>query len=212
MAKFSSRFDDMITDEAALQSVLGQPSAAAANKAIDHIDHYCRQFIERSPFAIIASTGATGVMDLSPKGDPDGFVHVLDDRTLAIPDRLGNKRADTFRNILRNPTIGLIFLVPGRRETLRISGSAAITRDTALREQLAHKDRLPELVLVVDVACAMYHCSKCMIRSGLWEPDKWSDVSDMPSLAEIIRVHAEWDAPLADVETHIAHSAEHRLY
>ena len=120
------------------------------------------------------SSDAKGRFDLSPKGDLPGFVQVLDDRTLAIPERPGNRRADTFRNVLQNPRVGLIFIVPGKGETLRVSGTARVVRDTWLRERMAVDGRLPELALVVTVEEALIHCTKCMVRSLMWQPDTWN--------------------------------------
>ena len=149
-----------------------------------------RRFIAAAPFVFIASAAEDGTADVSPKGDPPGFVRVLDERTLAIPDRLGNRRFDTFRNLLRNPAIGLIFLVPGVAYTLRISGTAIIVRDADLREELAVNRKVPDHVLVVAVSRVLSHCPKCMIRSGLWKPEDWPDTTDVPSFAETLIAHA----------------------
>ena len=137
-----------------------------ASKVIDRIDEMCARFIAASPFVVVASTDAGGAVDLSPKGDPPGFVRVLSPRLLAIPDRPGNNRADTMENLLQDDRIGLIFLVPGRRETLRVSGRGRIVRDAGLNARMAHKGREPDLALVVEVERAFFHCAKCMIRSG----------------------------------------------
>jgi uncharacterized protein len=118
---------------------------------------------------VVATTGRTGHLDLSPKGDPPGFVRVLDEQTLALPDRAGNRRVDSLRNILENPSVGLIFLVPGEGETLRVGGKAAVVRDRGLRESMALNDRVPELALVITVERVFFHCGKCIVRSKLWE-------------------------------------------
>src|SRR5258705_2818538 len=125
-------------------------------------------------------------MDVSPKGDPPGFVQVLDDETLAIPDRPGNRRADTFSNVLQNPGVGLIFLIPGKLETLRVNGRARIVRDMALRERMAVQGKVPQIALVVTVEEAFIHCGKCMIRSQLWQPESWPDGDALPSQAECL--------------------------
>src|SRR5215467_3131721 len=128
-------FDGVIESEQELRDILGHPAARAIDKQLARLDAHCRAIIARSPFVLIASCDREGRMDVSPKGDPPGFVQVLDDATLAIPDRPGNRRADTFRNVLQNPKVGLIFIVPGKGETLRISGSARIVGDSWLREK-----------------------------------------------------------------------------
>ena len=138
---------------------------------MSELDEHCRAFIERAPFVLIASTDGTGRIDVSPKGDPAGFVRVLDDRTLAIPDRPGNKRADTLVNVLQYPHVGLIFLIPGTKTTLRVRGRARIVRDEPLLESMAVGGKSPQLALVVDVSEALFHCSKCIIRSKLWDSD-----------------------------------------
>jgi len=133
---------------------------------------------------VIGSADRRGAIDVSPKGDPPGFVHVLDDRTLAVPERPGNRKADTFTNLLQNDRVGLLFLVPGKNETLRISGTGAIVRDRWLRDRLAVQGKAPELVLVVAVEEVFFHCSKCAIRSKLWNAADWPDPSTLPSLAQ----------------------------
>jgi len=164
-------FADTITTFEGLREVLPQPHPLVADKEVTHLDEHCRSFIERSPFVLIASTDGSGRIDVSPKGDPAGFVRVLDDHTLAIPDRPGNKRADTFVNVLQHPHVGLIFLIPGTKTTLRVRGRARIVRDESLLESMAISERVPQLALVVDVAEALFHCSKCIIRSKLWNSD-----------------------------------------
>ncbi len=141
-----------------------------------------------------------GTADVSPKGDPAGFVKVLDARTLAIPDRPGNRRFDTFRNVLHNPAVGLIFLVPGITYTLRISGRAILVRDAELRAMFEVNRRQPEHVMVVEVERVLSHCPKCMIRSGLWTPHAWPDTADVPSFAETLIEHARIAEPMDVVE------------
>ena len=151
-------------------------------------------------------------MDVSPKGDPAGFVHVLDDHTLAIPDRPGNRRADTFTNVLQNRGVGLIFLIPGKLETLRVNGRARIVRDQVLRERLAMQGKLPQLALVVTVEQAFIHCGKCMIRSGLWDHAKWPDTRALPSQARCLIDHGNLDDSVEAVEASIAASRAANLY
>jgi uncharacterized protein len=142
-------FEEEIATHQRLRELSRQPSTRANNKIIDHIDDVCRRFIAASPFVIVGSRGADGYFDLSPKGDPPGFVSVLDKKTLAIPDRPGNHRLDTFGNLLTHAEMGLLFLIPGHGDTLRVSGTARIVRDSLLQAQLAVDGKLPNLVLVL---------------------------------------------------------------
>lgn len=185
------RFRDTVTSEEQLRAVVGQPSERAAAKVIGVIDEYTRRFIAHAPFVFVASSGADGVLDISPKGDPAGFVTVLDERTIAIPDRPGNRRIDTFRNVLINPNVGLIFVIPGVTYTVRMSGKAVIVRDAELRAQMAVNGKAPEHVMVVEISHVLSHCPKCMIRSGLWQPEAWPDTSNLPSFAEVLVAHAK---------------------
>jgi PPOX class probable FMN-dependent enzyme len=202
----------VISTEAELRAVIGQPSELVMNKVVSRLDDHCRQFIAKSPFVLVATCSSSGLLDVSPKGDPAGFVKVLDDRTLAIPDRLGNRRVDTFRNVLENPSIGLIFLIPGRRDTLRVSGKGLIVRDAALRETMAVKGRAPDLALVLDVERALFHCAKCMIRSSLWDPAGWPEVSDVSSPAESLLAHARPAGTVTDMQKLIDDDIRERLY
>ena len=163
-----TRFDEIVTDEQGLRKIAGQPSFWFQGKVLAKLDAQCRRFIAQSPFIVMSSAGTDGHVDTSPKGDEPGFVRIVDDTTLAVPDRPGNRRFDTFRNLLQNPNIGLIFFVPGRRETLRIGGKALIVRDRALRETMAAKGRLPELATVVLIERASFHCGSCIARANLW--------------------------------------------
>lgn len=185
------RFRDTITSEEQLRSVLGHPTERGAAKVIHVVDEYTRRFIAHAPFVFVASSGPDGMLDVSPKGDPAGFVKVLDERTIAIPDRPGNRRIDTFRNILGNPNVGLIFVIPGVTYTVRMSGKAIIVRDDELRAQMAVNGKVPEHVLVVEISHVLSHCPKCMIRSGMWQPEAWPETSTLPSFAEVLVAHAK---------------------
>jgi PPOX class probable FMN-dependent enzyme len=198
-----TRFEEVITTRQQLRDLSRQPSQRASNKVIDHVDDICRRFIAASPFVIVASRGADGRMELSPKGDPAGFVAVLDEKTLAIPDRLGNHRLDTFENLLTHPDVGLLFIIPGNGDTLRISGTGRIVRDSALQAKLAVNGKVPNLVLIVAVEEVFMHCPKCMIRSHLWSPDHWPDRSNVPSLAEAIVTHARSSETIPEVQAAI---------
>ena len=206
------RFEEVVTTRERLRELNKHPSHLVNHKEIDHLDDICRRFIPASPFVIISSRGADGKLDMSPKGDPAGFASVLDEKTLAIPDRLGNNRLDTFENLLACPEIGLIFIIPGNGDTLRVSGKGQVVRDSALQERLAVKGKTPNLVLVVTVEEAFMHCPKCMIRSGLWKPDQWPDRSGVPTLAEAMIAHGTLSESMAEIETVIDNSNTKRLY
>ena len=206
------QFRQVLTDPADLASLLGEPAQLALDKSIGRLDQHFRAFIAKSPFLLIASANARGDMDVSPKGDPSGFVRVLDDNTLAIPDRPGNRRADTFRNVLENPQIGLIFLVPGKRETLRVNGTAQIVLDAELLESMAVRGKTPALALAVEVREAFFHCSKCVIRSNLWAPENWPEVGDLASLAQAMVDMVKPAETVEELDQAIRRSETERLY
>ena len=207
-----TKFEEVITTRERLREVNRLPGHLVSNKTIDHIDDICLRFIEASSFVVVASRGADNRLDLSPKGDPAGFVAVLDEKTLAIPDRLGNNRLDTFENLLVNPEIGLCFLIPGHGDTLRVSGKGRIVRDMKLQERLAAKGRIPNLILVVTVEEAFLHCPKCVIRSGLWKPELWPDRSRVPTLAEAMIAHGGLSESRTEIDAVIEDSNTKRLY
>ncbi len=192
-------FSEVLGSEAELEEVLGSPNARVLAKVTDRLDDLCRDFIARSPFLVISSSDAAGRVDCSPKGDPPGFVRVLDDKTLAIPERPGNRRADTFRNVLQNPKVGLIFLVPGKGETLRISGTARLVRDRWLRETMTHNGKVPDLALVVTCEEVFAHCTKCMVRSALWQPDSWNP-EGLFTIGSAMVAHGKLDLTVAEME------------
>lgn len=206
------RFVDVVTSEKELRAVLGSPLPHALKKEISHLDRHCRDFIGRSPFVLVSSCDAEGNMDISPKGDPAGFVRVLDDRTLAIPERPGNRRGDTFCNVLQRPQVGLLFLVPGKPETLRVGGKASVVRDRRLRERMAINGSVPELALVVAVEQVFFHCAKCAIRSQLWDPDRWPKLAGLASHARCLVDHAGLRDSVAEVQARLDASNTTRLY
>lgn len=169
-----------ITSAPELKSILGPDFPSQTAKIIDHIDPHCRAWIARCPFIVISSSNAAGAMDVSPKGDPVGFVKVLDAHTLAIPDRIGNHRGDTFFNVLENPNVEIVFIVPKRREVMRVSGTALVVKDPDLLAGMEVHGKLPDLALIVRVREAFFHCGKSMIRSGMWEPDRWGSMGSQP--------------------------------
>jgi len=182
--------DDLkfITSEDELRGVHHAPMSRATDKVLDHVDKHCRSVIELSPFCVIATTGPNGA-DVSPRGDPPGFVRVLNSRTLLLPDRVGNNRLDAMSNLLVNPNIGLLFLVPGMGETLRINGTARVTNDPRLLEGSTVQGRPPKIALVISVIEAFLHCPKAFIRSRLWDASRQIDRNDLPSYAEMLLDH-----------------------
>ena len=207
-----AHFEEVVTTRDRLRELIKPPIDLVRNKAIDRIDDVCRRFIAAAPFVMIATRGADGRLDVSPKGDPAGFVVVLDERTLAIPDRLGNNRLDTLENVLVHPEVGLIFVIPGHNDTLRVNGKGRIVRDADLQRRLAVNGKTPNLVLVVTVEEAFMHCSKCMIRSRLWRQDEWPDRSSVATLAEAMIAHAAPKETVREMEAIIDDDRENRLY
>ena len=207
-----AQFNDTIDSFEDVRDLLGEPTDAVLSKDIDSIDDVCRGFIAKSPFMLLASASRDGRVTISPKGDPAGFVRVLDDKRLAIPDRLGNRRADTFRNLFENPHVGLIFLIPGKAETLRVNGEARLVRDTALLESMAVNGRAPNLAIVVHVEQVFMHCAKCVRRSKLWQPDEWPDLSGTASIAEAMVKHANLDITPEQYEERMRASGARKLY
>jgi uncharacterized protein len=206
------RFEEVVTTRERLRELNKLPSHRVSNKAIDHIDEICRRFIEACPFVMVASRGADGRLDLSPKGDPPGFVAVLDEKTIAIPDRLGNNRLDTFENLLIHPEVGLFFIIPGNGDTLRVSGKGQIVRDSALQARLAVNGKPPNLVLIVAVEEAFMHCPKCMVRSRLWKPELWPDRGNVPTLAQAMVAHGALTETIPEMQAIIDNDGEKRLY
>ena len=207
-----SRFAEVVTSEEQFRAVMGLPASRVLKKEISSLDVHCRAFISRSPFVLISSCDADGRMDVSPKGDLPGFVQVLDDYTLAIPDRPGNRRADTFSNLLQSPRTGLLFLIPGKQETLRVSGQAIIVRDRHLRERMGVDGKLPDFALVVTVEQAFFHCAKCMIRSHLWDRDFWPDLAGLPSHARCLIDQGKLAETEEEIQASIDRSYRTRLY
>ena len=188
-----AEFGEIVDSTEKLVEIVGTPPAKVTDKVLDHLDELCRDYIARAPFCLIATANGEGRIDISPKGDPAGFVRVLDDKRLAIPDRPGNRRADTFHNLIADPHIGLMFIIPGKGETLRVLGEARIVSDLALRESMAVDGKVPALAVVVKVEEVFVHCPKCMIRSQLWEPESWVDSSDIPDIGGMMIRHAKID-------------------
>jgi hypothetical protein len=158
-------------------------------KEQDRLDGHCRDFIGRSPFVLVSTASSRGECDVSPKGGPAGFVRVIDDERLLIPDATGNRRVDSLQNVLENPRVGLLFLIPRLGETLRVNGTAALTTDPELLAGLATGGRPAKLAFLVTVEQAYLHCAKALIRSELWDPGTWPEEDELPSAAEILSDH-----------------------
>ena len=194
-----------VSSEQDLRAVIGEPAALVAGKIADRINHLTRQFIERSPFVCVATARPDGGLDVSPRGDPAGFVRILDERTLLLPDRPGNKLADTLTNVLADPRIALLFLIPGVGDSFRVNGRAAVTDDAELLAASAVDGKAPALGLLVTVEEAYTQCSKALIRSDLWNPEKHVDRSELPSGGAILRAVSD---PALDVEEYERARAE----
>jgi PPOX class probable FMN-dependent enzyme len=186
MSTLELQSDFLIKDAASLRSLYDQTHTLALQKQRQTLGPNAQAFIRRSPFLCIGTQGSEGRADVSPRGDAPGFVHILDDRTLAIPDRPGNNRLDTLDNIIANPSVGLLFLIPGYDETLRVNGRALLTTQQDLLEAMAVGERLPKLAIVVDVDEVFLHCAKAFRRSHLWDPASIQDRREMPSLMQMI--------------------------
>jgi PPOX class probable FMN-dependent enzyme len=195
----TTTFTDTITTLEQLREIIPEPNELARRKQISVIDEHCRAFIERSPFLFLATSNAAGDCDVSPKGDAPGFVQVLDEHTIAIPDRPGNNRLDSLTNILDNPHAAAIFIIPGAEWTLRVNGRATIVRDAHILERCAVNGKRPALAIAIEVEEAFLHCPKCMLRSKLWDSEEWTSKDDL-SFAQIARDHVKVDVPVEVVQ------------
>ena len=209
----STAFENVVTSEQELREIVGIPGARAVAKERTLLDAHCCAFIARSPLLLVATAGRDGRCDVSPKGDAPGFVVVLDERRLMIPDRPGNKRLDGMTNLLANPHVGLLFLVPGREETLRINGRAWITRDPQLLERSAVQGKAPLLAIGVEVEHCFLHCAKPFRRSRLWAHEQWPAPDALPSMACVLfdQIKPE-GVTLQDYERDIEDGYAKRLY
>lgn len=207
-----------ICEESSLRALYGAPSELARLKQLDYLDPHCRRFIAQSPFLVIGTTRPAGVghaggTDVSPRGDAPGFVQVIDDRTLAIPDRLGNNRVDTMSNLVHEPAVGLIFFIPGIDETLRVNGTGSLSRDPALLQAMAVNGKLPKLAIKVAVREAFLHCGKALKRSKLWGEDYKIAPKSFPSLGRIIVEQVKpKDITVEEAERRVEDGYQNKLY
>jgi PPOX class probable FMN-dependent enzyme len=197
-----------ITSLEQLRELYPPPRQRSLDKELDRIDDHCRRFIALAPFVLVASADGSGACDVSPKGGPPGFVRVLDDHRLAIPDATGNRRLDGLQNMLENPRVGLLFLIPGMGETLRVNGRVSLSRDAEVLAGLPTGGRPAALALIVHAEQVYLHCAKALIRSGLWRAETWPE--QLPSAAEILSDHIG----IGDVAASAAaleHNYEHEI-
>jgi hypothetical protein len=209
----SHPFRDTIASEADLRALIGVPSEIAVAKQVGSLDARCRAFIAHSPYLLLGTSDASGRCDVSPKGDAAGFALVVDDTHLVIPDRPGNRRLDGMLNILANPHIGLLFLVPGRQDTLRVNGRAWIVRDEALLARMVAHGKEPQLAIGVEVDEVFMHCGKASLRSHVWQPDRWPNIDGLDSAACMLLDHARPDGMTVEqMERRLEDDAKNRLY
>ncbi|MFC0190171.1 pyridoxamine 5'-phosphate oxidase family protein [Fictibacillus aquaticus] len=205
-----AQFTKVVTQKDELRELMGKPSQFAVKKVISSLDEHCRTLISLSPFLVLSTSNSEGHCDASPRGDHPGFVQVLDDKTLLIPERPGNKRVDSLTNILSNPRAGLLFLIPGMGETLRINGKACIVRDEELLQRMAVKGKLPLAAVAVEVEEIFIHCAKSIKRSGLWS----GNLADpLPSAAMMLTDHMKIPGVTAEqTEARLQDGYANRLY
>lgn len=203
-----------IGNEAELREVIGSPSQVVANKIADRLNDLTRQFIERSPFVCVATARPDGGLDVSPRGDPAGFVRILDEQTLLMPDRPGNKLADTLTNLFDDNRIALLFLIPGVGDSFRVNGRATVVQDEELLADSAVEGKAPQLGIVVRIEEAYTQCSKALIRSDLWNPDKHIERDELPSSGAILKSIADpgFDADKYDRERAERYARREGLY
>ncbi|BBY63716.1 pyridoxamine 5'-phosphate oxidase family protein [Mycolicibacterium helvum] len=182
---------------AELRSIIGEPDSAVVNKVKDRLLPLQRDWLAQSPLAFVATTDAQGRVDVSPKGDPPGFVHVIDDRTIAIPERPGNRRVDGYLNVLQRPQVGTLFVIPGRGDTLRINGTARILADADYFDSMVVQGKRPLLALEIGIEEVFFHCAKAFLRSDAWKPETWNPTA-LPSVAQMAKaIRSNWtDAQL----------------
>jgi PPOX class probable FMN-dependent enzyme len=194
-----------ITSVSELEDLLGSPMPRAASKERSRLCPTDRDWLAQSPFVLVGTSDAQGNCDVSPKGDPPGFTYVIDDGTIAVPERPGNRRGDGFHNILSNPHVGLIFLVPGRRETLRINGRARLLADAPWFDELVVEGHRPIMAMVVDIDTIFFHCQKAFMRSKLWKPETWTPEA-LPSHATLVKSVMNTPETLEELEEYYSES------
>lgn len=211
--EMTTRVGDMITSIGGLRSLYPAPGDAAVDKQLDRLDDHCRAFIAHSPLVVIGTSDDKGTCDVSPKGGPPGFVTVLSDHVLALPDLYGNNRLDSMRNLLTRPGVGLLFIIPGLDEALRVNGRGSITTSERVLAAARVDGRPPRVALQVEVDEAFIHCAKAFRRGSVWRPDAWPDTADMPSAARMLRDHAlPRTVPVQAVQEFLEDSCQRTLW
>jgi uncharacterized protein len=206
-------FRDVMTSPDELRALVGEPSERAVKKELAALDGYARAFIAHAPFLLMATAGGDGRCDVSPKGDAPGFVIVLDDTHLAIPDRPGNRRVDGMRNLLANPHVGLIFMIPGREDTLRVNGRAWIVRDGELLDRMVVAGKRPQLAIGVAVEECFFHCPKAFMRARLWQSAEWPDPKVVASFAQMLHERTKpAGTTVEELERELEERARTQLY
>ena len=201
-----------ISSAAELRELYEEPIDRALRKQIDHLDDHCREYIGCSPFALLATSSPDGRCDVTPRGGPPGFCRVLDDGRLAIPDVKGNRRLDSLTNIVENPYAGLLFLIPGMQETLRVNGAATLTREAAIVGTVSSPGKPAILAVVIEPEEVFMHCAKAFIRSALWAPETWPAADERPLAAAIMRDHMRSELSVEEVQAQSLESIRTRLY
>ena len=194
-----------VTTVEELRAIVGEPQQAVANKVKDRLSPVQQDWLAHSPLGFVATTDAQGRVDVSPKGDPPGFVHVIDDTTIAIPERPGNKRVDGYLNVLQNPYVGTLSLIPGRGDTLRINGRARVLSDAEYFDTMAVNGKRPILALEIDVEEVFFHCAKAFLRSDAWKPETWNPTA-MPSVSEIAKSLTRTDVSMEELDKYYSES------
>lgn len=195
-----------------LRSFIGDPMKEVQGKEMPALDAHSREFVRRSPFLVLATVSGAGYVDVSPRGDPPGFVKMLDDKTLVLPDRRGNRRVDSMTNILENPNIGMIFFLPGYEETLRVRGRATLTREPGDLDGMAVNGKAPEIGIRVEIDTVFYHCAKALKRSHLWDPDSRKLAEGYPKFAQIIHDQYLQDVPVEKIDRPLQDAYKKELY
>lgn len=196
-----------------VRELIGEPDSSALDKVYDHVDHHIHRFIAHSSFITIASAHSDGTADCSPRGDYPGFVKVLDEKTLAIPDRVGNNRLDTFENLATDPRLGLLFFVAGHRETLRVNGEAYLSEDPDVLARLEAEGKSPKVAIIVEVEEVFMHCGRALIRSRIWEPESFALANHAPTLGEVIAARSQAEGTSSEsIDERLKRSTYKNLY
>lgn len=203
---------ETISDLASLRTLMGEVSTLTQDKEMPELDTFCKDFIGLSPFAVIGSVGADGHVDVTPRGDPPGFVYILDSHTLILPERPGNRRVDTMQNLLANPQMSIIFFIPGYEETLRVRGRGSLTTDPDVLALMAVKSKTPIIGIHVEIDCVFFHCAKAIKRARLWDPEAQIAKGDFPRFAEIVHAQRNLGKTVEEIEEGLEETYRDRLY